>query len=247
MHYQFYFALILLCLLTLSGCATLDGPTEPQDPWEGFNRSMYTFNNKVDRAILKPVAKGYRAITPNAVEKGVSNFFSNLWEIKVIANDALQFKLLRALSDSGRFLVNSTIGIGGLFDVATHMGLKKHDEDFGQTLGRWGIGNGPYLVLPFFGPSSIRDGVGLVGDYQLDPIKEVEDQGTRNALYSTRIISTRAELLEAGEIVDEAAFDPYIFLREAYLQRRKHQVYDGTPPANDAIEEDEEIDIFSDE
>lgn len=246
MHYRFPILLFLFCLAALPGCATLDGPTEPHDPWERYNRGMYTFNDKLDRAVLKPVAKGYRAITPNAVEKGISNFFGNLDEIRVIANDILQFKLVHALSDTGRFVVNSTIGVGGLFDVAKHMGLKKHNEDFGQTLGRWGIGNGPYLVVPFLGPSSVRDGIGLVGDYQFNPIDEVDNRDKRNALYATSIISTRAELLEAGEILDEAAFDPYIFLREAYFQRRRNQVYDGAPPAIEP-DEDDEIDIFSDD
>lgn len=235
----------VIILLALSGCATLDGPTEPHDPWERFNRGMYNFNDKIDRAILKPVAKGYRAVTPDAVEKGISNFFSNLGEIKVLANDILQLKLITALSDTGRFLVNSTIGIGGLFDVAKHMKLEKHNEDFGQTLGRWGVPDGPYLVLPFFGPSSVRDSIGIRADFELNPINEVDDYDTRTALYALDIVQTRAWLLEAGEIVDEAAFDPYIFMREAYLQRRRNLVFDGKPPAETG--EDEEIDIFSDD
>lgn len=246
MYFRNLIPALSFCLVAVSGCATLDGPTDAHDPWERFNRGMYTFNDKVDRAVLKPVAKGYRAITPNAVEKGISNFFGNLGEIRVIANDILQLKLVRALSDTSRFVVNSTIGIAGLFDVATHMGLDKHDEDFGQTLGRWGAGTGPYLVLPFFGPSSVRDGIGLVGDYQIDPIGEVDDRDKRNALYAVSIIDNRAQLLEAGEILDEAAFDPYIFLREAYFQRRRNQVYDGAPPVLET-EDNEEIDIFSDD
>lgn len=235
---------LLLFLATLSGCASLDGPTEAHDPWERYNRGMYNFNDKVDRAIFKPVAKGYRAITPAPVEKGVSNFFFNIREIRVIVNDILQFKLLQALSDTGRFVTNSTIGIGGLFDVAKHMGMDRHDEDFGQTFGLWGINNGPYLILPFFGPSSVRDGIGLVADYQINPIDEIDDRDTRTALYTIGIISTRADLLEAGEILDEVAFDPYIFLREAYFQRRRNQVYDGAPPA---VDKEEEIDIFTDD
>ena len=239
--------LIILCLGGgLSACASLNGPPDPHDPWERFNRSMYAFNDKVDRAVLKPVAKGYRFITPDPVEKGISNFFSNLGDVPVIANDLLQFKLLQALSDTGRLIVNSTIGIAGLFDVASHIGLKKHDEDFGQTLGRWGVGNGPYLVLPLLGPSSVRDGIGTAADFQLNPIDEIDDNGTRNKLYTLNIISTRAGLLEAGEILDEAAYDPYTFLREAYLQRRRNQVYDGNPPP-DKTDQEDDIDIFSDD
>ncbi len=243
-HIQFI--LLLPILGALAGCATVDGPVEAHDPWESFNRGMYTFNDKVDAAITKPIAKGYRAITPNVVEKSVSNFFSNLGEINTIANDFLQFKIPEAFSDTGRFVVNSTIGIGGLFDVAKHLGIKKRDEDFGQTLGTWGANNGPYLVLPFLGPSSVRDGFGLAVDFQIDPIAETDNRDTRNILYTLDIVRKRAELLEAGDILDEAAFDPYIFLREAYLQRRNNLVYDGNPPVRDTAGEDE-IDIFSDE
>lgn len=232
-------------LTLLSACASLNGPPEPHDPWERFNRSMYVFNDKLDRAITKPVAKGYRAITPNPVEKGISNFFSNLGEVKVIANDLLQFKLLQSLSDTGRLLINSTFGILGFFDVATPLGLKKHDEDFGQTLATWGVGDGPYLVLPFLGPSTVRDGFGKVADAQLSPLREVDDEDKRMALYVLDIISTRAELLEAGDILSEAAFDPYVFLREAYLQRRRNQIYDGNPPVEETDEEDE-VDLFAD-
>ena len=240
------YLLLLLILNSLVGCATLDGPKEAYDPWERFNRSMFTFNEKVDAVVLKPMAKGYRSIMPKPVEAGVSNFFFNLDEISVIANDMLQFKLLELVSDSGRFIVNSSIGIGGVFDVAKHMGLKKRYEDFGQTLGYWGANNGPYLVLPFFGPSSVRDSLGRIGDYQIQPVAEVDDRSDRIILYTLDIVSKRAELLEAGEILDEAAFDQYIFLREAYLQRRKSLVYDGRIPVESTTDE-EEIDIFSDE
>jgi phospholipid-binding lipoprotein MlaA len=231
-------------MLLLSGCATLNGPPDPHDPWERFNRTMYSFNDKLDRTVLKPVAKGYRSVTPDSAEKGISNFFSNIDDVIVIANDIFQLKPVQALSDTGRFLINSTLGIGGLFDVATPIGLKKHDEDFGQTLGRWGIDQGPYLVLPFFGSSSIRDGFGLATDLYMHPLNEVEDSGARAGLFLLNTVSLRAGLLEAGDIVDEAAYDPYIFLRELYLQRRRNLVHDGSPPADPL---DEEIDIFSDE
>ncbi len=245
---------LLISTLLSSGCATLEGPRDPHDPWERFNRGMYKFNNAADKAVLKPVAKAYRKITPDPVEKGVSNVFSNIGDIQVIINDLLQFKPKQFLSDTGRFLINSTIGLFGIFDVATPIGLKKHREDFGQTLGRWGINSGPYLVLPLLGPSSARDGVGVVVDYQYEPLNEIDDRSKRNALYLLDFVNQRAQLLEAGDILDEAAFDPYIFLREAYLQRRRSQVYDGAPPVEENDDEDdiftddeEEIDIFSDE
>lgn len=239
------FLLPCLCalLLGLPGCATVAGPPDSRDPWEGFNRSMYTFNTKLDNAVLKPAAKGYRAITPDPVETGVTNFFANLEEIQMLVNNLLQLKPLDALSDTGRLVINTTLGIGGLFDVATPMGLIKHEEDLGQTLGRWGVGNGPYLVLPFFGPSSPRDAFGLVGDYALDPIRQVEDNSTRNGLYVVKTVDTRAQLLAVGDIIDEAAFDPYIYVRDAWLQRRRSLIYDGDPPPS----ESEEIDIFADD
>ncbi len=237
--------LLWSCLwaLSLGGCATVEGPRDPQDPWEGFNRSIYSFNTKLDK-VLKPVAKGYRAVTPDPVETGVTNFFSNLGEIKILANNLLQFKPLAALSDTTRLLVNTTLGIGGLFDVATPMGLDKHNEDFGQTLGRWGMGSGPYMVLPLFGPSSPRDGFGRVADYAFDPIREVDDTSTRNSLYALDIIDTRAQLLAVDDIIDQAALDPYIYIRDAWLQRRRSLIYDGNPPPDTGSEE---IDIFADD
>lgn len=241
-HSQKKFLLLSLWALSLTGCATVPGPPDPQDPWEGFNRSMYSFNTTIDKAVLKPVAKGYRAITPDPIETGVTNFFANLEEVQILVNNLLQFKLLAALSDTGRLTVNSTIGIGGLFDVATPLGLNKHNEDLGQTLGRWGMGSGPYLMLPFFGPSSPRDAFGLVGDYALDPIREVEDNSTRNGLYVMERLDTRAQLLAVDDIIDEAAFDPYIYIRDAWIQRRRSLVYDGNPP-----EAADEFDIFADD
>jgi phospholipid-binding lipoprotein MlaA len=236
--------LLWSCLwaLSLGGCATVEGPRDPQDPWEGFNRSMYSFNTTLDKA-LKPVAKGYRAITPDPVETGITNFFANLEEIQTLVNDLLQFKPLDALSDTGRLMVNTTLGIGGLFDVATHMGMTKHEEDMGQTLGSWGMGSGPYMMLPFFGPSSPRDAFGLAADYAFDPIPEVDDTSTRNSLYALEIIDTRAQLLPVDDIIDQAALDPYIYIRDAWLQRRRSLVHDGNPPPS----ESEEIDIFADD
>jgi len=233
-------ALINACLLT--GCATLPGPADPDDPFERYNRAMYSFNDSVDRAVVKPVAKAYVAVVPKPVNKGITNFFGNLDDMVVLINDVLQFKLFQAASDTGRILANSTLGLLGFVDVATPMGLRKHNEDFGQTLGRWGIGSGPYLVLPFFGPSSPRDGIGLFVDYtRFDPtINLVDEVATRNSMLVLDIIDTRAGLLSTGRLLAVAALDPYTFTREAYMQRRQHLVYDGNPP-------DEDFDDFEDE
>jgi phospholipid-binding lipoprotein MlaA len=200
------------------------------DPFEGFNRVMYSFNDKLDRYVLKPVAKGYRAVTPDVVRRGITNFFSNLHEPIIIVNDALQGKFRQAASDTGRFLSNSTVGLVGLFDVATSFGLPKHDEDFGQTLGVWGVGEGAYLVLPFFGPSSIRDGVGLVADYETYPPSYLHS-GPRDKLGLVEVVNKRARLLDASDILEQAGGeDPYVFLREFYRQQRRNAIYDGNPP-----------------
>ncbi|WP_372523832.1 VacJ family lipoprotein [Sulfuricaulis sp.] len=249
-----------LCLITLSACGTVPnrpaddaapgsasqagtgaGQADAQgaiedrdnthDPLEGFNRAMYTFNDKFDRYLLKPVAKGYRAITPKPVRKSVSNFFSNLHEPMVMLNNLLQGKPAQAASDLGRLLVNSTGGIVGLFDVATKLGLPRHNEDFGQTLAVWGVGDGPYLVLPFFGPSNMRDGPALVVDWETYPPNHMKDSGTRDKMYVVEVIDKRAQLLDASDILEQAAGqDPYIFVREASRQSRRNQIYDGNPP-----------------
>ncbi len=237
----------LALILTLTaGCASVPGPKDPRDPFEGFNRSMYKFNDAIDRGFLKPVAKGYQAITPDAVDKGVTNVFSNLGDVWVIANDLLQFKFGQALSDTGRFLINSTIGIYGIFDVATHIGLKKHNEDFGQTLGHWGVGPGPYLVLPILGPSTVRDTTGLVVETtQWNKYDEVaDDNDEENLLIFIDTIDRRADLLSASRVLDKVALDPYIFLRESYLQKRAALVRDGKPPEEDPLNDD---DLFEDD
>lgn len=233
--------LLIFNTFILTGCASINGPTEPHDPYERYNRAMYQFNDSLDKAIIKPVAKGYDAVVPGPVRKGITNFFGNLDDVIVLINDILQFKITQAASDTARIVVNSTVGLFGLIDVARPMGLRKHREDFGQTLGRWGIGSGPYLVLPFFGPSSPRDGIGLYVDYsQFDPtFNLVDDNSTRNTMFATDVINTRAGLLSASRILDTASLDPYVFVREAYLQRRQSLVYDGSPPEE---EWDEELD-----
>ncbi|MCR4347431.1 MAG: VacJ family lipoprotein [Sulfuricaulis sp.] len=241
----------VVCLSVLAACGTMknspdeaaagdsgaqiDAATEERnnvkDPFEGLNRVMYTFNDKMDRYLLKPVAKGYRAITPKPVSKGISNFFSNLHDPAIMLYNFLQGKPKAGASDLGRFLVNSTIGIAGLFDVATKMGLEKHNEDFGQTLAVWGVGDGPYLVLPFFGPSNIREGASIPVDWYTYPPNHMEEQSTNVKMFAVEVVDRRAQLLDAGDILDQAAgADPYIFVREAFRQRRLSLIYDGNPP-----------------
>jgi phospholipid-binding lipoprotein MlaA len=219
-------AVWLALLMALSGCAT----NHPRDPLEPLNRAIYSFNDGVDSVVMKPLASGYRAVLPQFVRTGIGNFFSNLDDITVILNSLLQLKIPQAVSDSGRFIINSTLGVLGLIDVATHLGLEKHNEDFGQTLGYWGIGNGPYLVLPFLGPSTLRDALGRWVDSYTDVIWREDHKATRNRLYILRAVHNRSRLLESEKIRDTAAIDPYSFTRDAYLQRRRNLIFDGNPP-----------------
>ncbi len=234
-----YLLLLALALATLSGCASVPGPPDERDPFESYNRFMYSFNDSIDSAIVRPVAQGYKDYIPNVAQTGISNFFDNIGDLNVMVNNLLQFKIENAVSDFGRILWNSTVGIFGLIDVASHMGLEKHDEDFGQTLAVWGVPDGPYIVLPLLGPSTARDSVGLVGDIYVDPLFQIEEEG--NVYWGAvilRFIDTRADLLSASRVMEQAALDPYIFVRDAYLQHRRNLVYDGNPPLDDSIEFD---------
>jgi len=206
--------------------APVNAHAEDNDPLEPINRAIFEFNEIVDDNIFKPVAKGYKYITPDPVEVGVSNFFSNIGEVGTIANDILQLKFSQAGHDTARFAINSTLGIFGIFDVATPLGLKRNKEDFGQTLGFWGIPNGPYLVLPFLGPSTLRDGPSLIVDYEMSPVEQLHHE-ERQGLQAIDAVDTRARLLRATKILDAAAKDKYIFIRESYLQRRDSLVNDG--------------------
>lgn len=194
------------------------------DPWEGFNRTMFNFNDGLDTYALKPIAKGYKAVMPDPAERGVSNFFANLADFGTMLNNLLQGKFENAGKDLARISFNTTIGLGGLIDVATPMGIERHDEDFGQTLGYWGADSGPYLVLPFFGPTTVRDGIGKIPDAMVDPVMHAGDNSDRNALYITRVIDGRAQLLETEKLISG---DKYIFIRDAYLQKRRFEIADG--------------------
>ncbi len=225
---------LLASSLFLSACATTQGP----DPWEPFNRSMYNFNEKLDEYVARPLAKGYRAITPDPVDRGITRFFANLDDVQVALNNLLQGKPGQAVSDVSRVLVNSTIGLLGFLDPASDLGLEKHEEDFGQTLGKWGFASGPYLVLPVIGPSNIRDTVGFAGDWVVNPIYRRVDSATVSwSLYGIRYVDRRADLLGASRVLESAAMDPYSFVRDSYLQRRHHLISDGKS-------EDESDDFF---
>lgn len=220
-----FFAFVLGAV---SGCATTSN--NPRDPLEGFNRAMFSFNDALDGAIIKPVAQGYQSVLPPLIRAGVSNFFSNVDDIWEAVNNALQGKIDEALQDVMRFAVNTVMGLGGVLDIASDMGLQKHNEDFGQTLGKWGIGSGPYLVLPFVGPSSLRDGGGLLVDWRYDPFFHVSNIPVRNTLLALRTIDTRADLLGATDVLEQAALDKYTFVRDAFFQYRRSQIYDGNAP-----------------
>lgn len=220
-------AFALACLVSVAGCA--HSPiSDPDDPMEGFNRGVYAFNTTVDDYVLRPVTKGYTFITPEFAQTGVSNFFDNLLYPTVIVNDALQGKVVQHFSDVARFIFNSIVGIGGLVDAASMIGLEKHKEDFGQTLGYWGVGNGAYLVLPFFGPSTNRDLVGRLGDLATS-IPTYLPWEASLPLTAVGVVDYRAQLLSADDLIKQQ-LDPYIFVRNAYLQRRQNLVYDGNPP-----------------
>ncbi len=220
---------LITALSMLVGCASTNNI--PADPFEGMNRVTFEFNDKADQIILQPLAKGYQAVTPQFVRSGVVNVFSNVADVATGVNNLLQGKPANAASDLGRVLVNSTLGILGLFDVASPMGLAKHEEDFGQTLGKWGVGSGPYLVLPFMGPSTLRDAVARYPDGRLSYGRQIDHVPTRNSTFGLDIINIRAELLSAGKTLEEAALDKYQFLRDAFLQRRLNQVHDGKVPS----------------
>lgn len=214
----------------VAGCATATN----KDPLEGVNRGIYKFNDVADRGLIKPVATAYKTVAPSPIRKGISNFFSNIGTLTTVVNDLLQLKFAHAFTDAGRFVINSTFGLAGFIDVASMDNIEKRNEDFGQTLGHWGVGSGAYLVLPFIGPSTARDAVGLAVDtVTSDPITYTHNIGEirlHNQLRTAQLIDKRTQLLDATDIVDNASIDPYAFLRDAYLQRRASLVQDGLVP-----------------
>lgn len=224
--------LALIILLGANGCASWVGmEPEPGDPLEPFNRSMFDLNNHLETYVSKPLARAYVKVTPEPIDRGITNFFSNLDEPTNIVNNLLQLKVKAAFSDLGRMAINTTLGFFGFMDVASSWGLEKHNEDFGQTLGYWGVSTGPYLVLPVIGPSSVRDGGGFVVDWVTHFInRRVGDNRYGWTLWGLRYIDETAGLMRNESVVRSAALDPYIFYRESYLQRRKYLVYDGNPP-----------------
>ena len=224
MRNKFFTLIAILVISLMTGCAT----TTNKDPLEGLNRGIYKFIDVADKAVFKPVAGAYKAVAPTPVQTGISNFFANLRTFMTTINQVLQFKFNKAAESATRFVVNTTVGIAGFIDVASKTGIPQYKEDFGQTLGYWGVGNGAYLMLPFLGPSTLRDTGGLAFDTMLlDPLGYVENVRVRNTLYGTFFISTRASYLPGSDLLDEAALDPYTFMRDAYLQRRENQVADG--------------------
>ena len=237
---KYRLALGVILLLMLEACATNVSHPDPADPWEGMNRDIFSFNDQVDKFVLKPVAKGYQWITPEIVNVGISNFFSNLKDIGVSVNDFLQAKPKQGGMDAARFLVNSTIGIAGFLDVATLIDLPKHEEDFAQTLAVWGVPRGPYLVIPILGPGSIRGVGGYVGDAALHPLSYTAffgssalSWGLSVGLRSVEVIDVRADFLGAEAVASEAAVDRYIFFRSAYMQRRDYLINDGAAKSYD--------------
>ncbi len=226
---------VFAVLFWLSGCATTG--TDPRDPWEGWNRGVQSFNDRADDYVIKPVAEGYQYITPSFVDQGVTNFFNNIGDIRVTMNDFLQFKFGQGSEDFTRFLINTTLGAGGLVDVGTLLEFERHDEDFDQTLGAWGMPQGPYMVLPLIGPSSPRGALGLAGDAAANPVAYIFFPAVTLGLTAVKHTDQRADLLSASKIVDETALDRYEFFRNSYLQRREYLIHDGNLP----IEDEEDI------
>ncbi len=236
-----------LALLALSACASVPpaGPgmspartaATPGDPWEGWNRKVYAFNDAIDTAILKPVAQTYEKVVPSLVRTGVSNLLGNVRDVWSAANQLLQGKVQYGFEMGMRVVANTFFGLGGLLDPATEMGLIKRPEDFGQTLGRWGLGAGPYLVLPMVGPSTLRDTAGFLLDRTVSPSSLPPTAGGQYSVLAVELVDTRTKLLPAGKLLDQVALDKYSFLRDAYLAQRRDAVYDGAPP-QEAFDED---------
>ena len=233
-----FLAALLLAWLA-AGCTAMTDRADAYDPWEGMNRKTFAFNDAIDRAVLKPVAQGYQKVTPGFVREGVNNFFGNLEDVGTGLNNFLQGKFAEGVSDTGRIVVNTVLGVFGLWDVATPMGLEKHDEDFGQTLGAWGVNPGPYFVIPLLGPSTVRDAPARFVDPQWYWPRYIDNDTLYWSIFGLDKVRQRANLLKAETVLDEASIDRYSFLRDAWWQRRRNQVYDGNPAREK--EEEEEV------
>jgi phospholipid-binding lipoprotein MlaA len=234
---------IVILALAIAGCAAKNSTEQDpvNDPIEPFNRGVYTFNDYADQWILRPIAKGYVWITPSVLRTGVTNFLDNIFYPVDIVNALLQAKFGQALSDTARFGMNTTLGFAGILDPATDAGLEKHNEDFGQTMGVWGIPEGPYLMVPFFGPRTVRSGVGDIADLFVSPLIALDESRVRWGLFALLTIQTRSTLLSVDENVRNA-FDPYAFVRDSYMQNRKFLLYDGNLPEEDLYFDDEDFD-----
>ena len=228
-----------LAVLLLQGCASLRGP-DPADPLEPVNRKVTAFNDVADDLVLRPVAVFYGQILPPVVKQGISNFFSNQSDVMSFFNSLAQLKLEAAMKNVARVGINTTVGLGGIIDWATEFSIDKHKEDFGQTLAYWGVSSGPYVVLPFFGPSTVRDSFGLWADTKTDVNQQLKDVGARNTLTMLRLTDKRERYLSLSDAVKQASLDPYTFTRAAYLQKRVNDIYDGNPPMVDDMDESEE-------
>jgi phospholipid-binding lipoprotein MlaA len=232
------FLITFTLFVALSGCATTTGNNNLNDPWEYWNRDVQVFNDELDKHVMQPVAKGYNWIMPDFAHKGVSNFFSNVDDIAVVVNDLLQGKLLQTGEDSARFLLNSTVGLAGLIDVAAELELPKHNEDFDQTLGVWGVPTGPYLVLPIFGPSSPRGVIGRVANSAMNPINYFTGAFISAGLSVLNAVDSRANALSLEKIATEAALDRYTFFRDSYLAQRRYLVLDGKASKDENLDFD---------
>ncbi|MCP4407243.1 MAG: VacJ family lipoprotein [Gammaproteobacteria bacterium] len=224
-------------LILLNGCAAVPKDEYNSDPWEGVNRKVYKFNRVLDKHLVKPVADTYVKVTHVSLRRRITNFFTNLNGINVFLNDYLQGKFKQGFADTTRFVLNSTFGILGLFDIATEFGFKQHEEDFGQTLAVWGVGPGPYLMLPVLGPYTLRNTPGFAFSYYTNPLFLVDDLRITIPLATLGLVDLRASAEGAISFIDEAAVDPYAFMREAYLQRRNFLIHDGSPPVDDLFDE----------
>jgi len=229
-----WLAALLLCVSALGGCAG-GAPLVAHDPLEPLNRQVFKFNDALDSAIVKPVAIAYRDHTPTPLRQGIGNVFNNLQDSWSVVNNLLQLKMVYAYDSLARVAINTLVGVAGVVDVASEMGIERHTQDFGHTLGVWGVPPGPYLVLPILGPSSLRDAVALSVDWQGDPLGQLSNESVRNAALLLRGLDTRAGLLKATSMLEEAALDRYTFARDAFLQNRRNNIFDGNPPQDDAM------------